>query len=303
MPFDPAVAPTYPAGQVVTFNGSTYIANVVSPMGTPGTSPDYTLLAGAGATGATGVVTGLTGATGIGVTGATGSTGATGITGDTGATGATGISVTSNSAFAENTSGTIVVILGGTLIPLPNNQNIGTGITVNGTNDTFTLTNAGRYYISYKLNLTAALAIQSRILLNGAAIPASVVSPALSISQLQSDFIVTITAGSTIQLQLFGLIATAVLSPPGATLNYSVKLIVRYHSKFPLGEQKRRTCIGSVSQIIDKPRSVFTTSGLLYDQAEVRKSEWGTLAVPGAFPKRTASNKKNSKMTPKSTMI
>ncbi|MBY0220762.1 hypothetical protein H7K30_29905, partial [Paenibacillus illinoisensis] len=76
--------PTYPAGQVVTFNGSTYIANVASPTGTPGTSADYTLLAGIGATG----VTGVTGATGLtGITGTTGETGATGITGITGATG------------------------------------------------------------------------------------------------------------------------------------------------------------------------------------------------------------------------
>ena len=61
--FDPAQAPTYSAGQVVTFNGSTYITNVASPAGTPGTSPDYTLIAGAGPTGSTGV-TGTTGATG-----------------------------------------------------------------------------------------------------------------------------------------------------------------------------------------------------------------------------------------------
>ncbi|MCM3135973.1 collagen-like repeat preface domain-containing protein, partial [Paenibacillus polysaccharolyticus] len=72
--FDPAVAPTYPAGQVVTFNGSTYVTNVASPTGTPGTSPDYTLLASAGATGGTG-------ATGAGVTGSTGITGTTGATG------------------------------------------------------------------------------------------------------------------------------------------------------------------------------------------------------------------------------
>ncbi|PAD27815.1 hypothetical protein CHH60_29435, partial [Paenibacillus sp. 7523-1] len=75
VPFDPAVAPTYPAGQVVTFNGGTYIANVAAPTGTPGSSPDYTLLAGAGATG----VTGVTGVSGV--TGDTGITGATGITG------------------------------------------------------------------------------------------------------------------------------------------------------------------------------------------------------------------------------
>ncbi|MGE7055906.1 BclA C-terminal domain-containing protein, partial [Paenibacillus glucanolyticus] len=36
-------------GQVVTYNGSTYLANVTSPQGVPGMSPDYTLLAAAGA--------------------------------------------------------------------------------------------------------------------------------------------------------------------------------------------------------------------------------------------------------------
>ncbi|MGM0966928.1 MAG: hypothetical protein ACQEWS_19440, partial [Bacillota bacterium] len=48
VPFDPAAAPGYPVGQVVTNNGSTYIVNTASPTGTPGTSPDYTLIAGAG---------------------------------------------------------------------------------------------------------------------------------------------------------------------------------------------------------------------------------------------------------------
>ncbi|KMY18947.1 hypothetical protein TW93_18330, partial [Bacillus pumilus] len=79
MAFDPAVAPTYPVGQVVTFEGGTYIVNTAPPTGTPGTSPDYTLLAAAGETGATGA----TGATGTGATGATGDTGATGVTGAT----------------------------------------------------------------------------------------------------------------------------------------------------------------------------------------------------------------------------
>ncbi|MGM0966926.1 MAG: BclA C-terminal domain-containing protein, partial [Bacillota bacterium] len=66
VPFDPGAAPGYPVGQVVTNNGSTYIVNTPSPTGTPGTSPDYTLIAGAGATGATGDTgaTGVTGATG-----------------------------------------------------------------------------------------------------------------------------------------------------------------------------------------------------------------------------------------------
>ncbi|MCY7501307.1 collagen-like repeat preface domain-containing protein, partial [Bacillus pumilus] len=69
--FDPVISPTYQVGQVVTFNGSTYVVNTAPPTGTPDTSPDYTLLAAAGATGETG-------ATGTGATGATGATGVTG---------------------------------------------------------------------------------------------------------------------------------------------------------------------------------------------------------------------------------
>ncbi|MCY7602016.1 collagen-like repeat preface domain-containing protein, partial [Bacillus altitudinis] len=79
VPFDAAAAPGYPLGQVVTYEGGTYLANTASPTGTPDTSPDYTLLAAAGATGDTGA----TGATGTGATGDTGATGATGATGDT----------------------------------------------------------------------------------------------------------------------------------------------------------------------------------------------------------------------------
>ncbi|MGL4450703.1 MAG: hypothetical protein ACRCTZ_05890, partial [Sarcina sp.] len=71
--FSPFDAPYYPAGILVSYNGSTYITNVASPKGTPGSSPDYSLIAGKGATG----VTGATGPIGIrGITGATGATGA-----------------------------------------------------------------------------------------------------------------------------------------------------------------------------------------------------------------------------------
>ncbi|MGN7018975.1 hypothetical protein ACTHRB_05105, partial [Bacillus safensis] len=62
LPFDPSQLQDYDAGQVVTFNGSTYIANVDDPSGIPGLSPDYTLLAASGETGPTGP-------TGIGLSG------------------------------------------------------------------------------------------------------------------------------------------------------------------------------------------------------------------------------------------
>ncbi|WP_306692394.1 BclA C-terminal domain-containing protein [Bacillus cereus] len=169
--------------------------------------------------------TGPTGATGI--TGGTGPTGATGVTGDTGATGATGptgatgTSITATYAFANNTSGTAIsVLLGGTNVPLPNNQNIGPGITVSGGNTVFTVANAGNYYISYTINITASLLVSSRITINGAPLAGTINSPALATTSFSATIITTLAAGSAISLQLFGLLAVATLSTttPGAVL-------------------------------------------------------------------------------------
>ncbi|OZQ79941.1 collagen-like repeat preface domain-containing protein, partial [Paenibacillus sp. VTT E-133291] len=111
--FNPAQSPSYPAGQVVTFNGSTYIATVAGPKGTPGSSSDYLLIAG-GATGATGAQgapgpqgpQGPQGSQGLqgpqGPQGAQGAQGAQGIQGPTGpgagATGPTGATGTAGLA-------------------------------------------------------------------------------------------------------------------------------------------------------------------------------------------------------------
>ncbi|MGS2847791.1 BclA C-terminal domain-containing protein [Bacillus velezensis] len=279
VPFDPLAAAAYTAGQPVTFNGSSYVANVNSPAGTPGASADYTLLAAAGITGATGGTgptgftgatggtgptgitgatggtgpTGITGATGVtgptGITGATGGTGptgftgatgdtgptgitgATGVTGPTGSTGATGgtgptgitgTSLTATSGYASNTGGGVVaVIVGGTTISLPNEQNLSADITVNAANTVFTVAPAGRYYISYHINLTAGLLVSSRILINGTPPASSIIAPVASLANFNNSFIVTLPAGSTIQLQLFGLLGAATLlgGSVGAALN------------------------------------------------------------------------------------
>ena len=62
--FDPAMAITYPRGQVVLYNGGVYVVTSAPPTGVPGSSPDYTPITVSG-----------------GVTGATGPTGPTGPTG------------------------------------------------------------------------------------------------------------------------------------------------------------------------------------------------------------------------------
>ncbi|QZT42179.1 BclA C-terminal domain-containing protein [Bacillus amyloliquefaciens] len=241
--FNPLIAPTYTTGQVVLYNGSSYVANVNSPAGTPGASADYTLLAAAGITGATGATgpTGSTGATGdtgptgiTGATGGTGPTGSTGVTGDTGPTGitgaaggtgptgSTGTSLTATSGYASNTGGGVVaVIVGGTTISLPNEQNLSADITANAANTIFTVAPAGRYYISYHINLTAGLLVSSRILINGTPPASSIIAPVASLANFNNSFIVTLPAGSTIQLQLFGLLGAATLlgGSVGAALN------------------------------------------------------------------------------------
>ncbi|WP_242145663.1 BclA C-terminal domain-containing protein [Bacillus cereus group sp. BfR-BA-01430] len=174
-----------------------------------------------GPTGPTGI-TGVTGPTGpTGITGVTGPTGPTGIAGVTGPTGPTGVSVTATYAFANNTSGgAISVLLGGTNVPLPNNQNIGPGITVSGGNTVFTVASAGNYYISYTINITASLLVSSRITVNGSPLAGTINSPLVATTSFSATIITKLAAGDAISLQLFGLLAVATLSTstPGAVL-------------------------------------------------------------------------------------
>ncbi|PGD72600.1 BclA C-terminal domain-containing protein [Bacillus wiedmannii] len=216
----PKLGPTGPTGPT----GDTGSTGATGPTGDTGPTGATGITGATGPTGATGITgsTGPTGATGsTGPTGATGITGITGVTGPTGDTGATGTSITATYAFANNTSGSAIsVLLGGTNVPLPNNQNIGPGITVSGGNTVFTAANAGNYYISYTINITASLLVSSRITINGAPLAGTINSPALATTSFSATIITTLAAGSAISLQLFGLLAVATLSTttPGAVL-------------------------------------------------------------------------------------
>ena len=184
-----------------------------------------------GATGATGLQgpigpTGDTGPTGIGPTGTTGPigpTGAMGNTGPTGPTGATGFNTTSDTAFAANTqSANINVLATGTLVPLPNNQYLPLSgdITINATSDTFTVNSSGVYRISYNVNLDMSLLLSTGIVINGVSNTASVIAPVLATSEFSNEIIVSLSAGDTVALQLFGLAGVTLLLPnsAGATL-------------------------------------------------------------------------------------
>ncbi|MDA1774358.1 hypothetical protein PDJ95_23790, partial [Bacillus cereus] len=197
------------------------------PTGLTGPAGDTGPTGLTGPTGDTGP-TGLTGPAGdtgpTGLTGPAGDTGPTGLTGpagDTGPTGLTGSTTTNVSSFAANTSGSIIaVILGGTSVPLPDSQTLSGGITVNGANTIFTIPNTGRYFINYGVNLQAALLLSTRLTINGVANTQSTITPLLALSQFNNTIIVSLTAGSTITLELFGLLGAATLlgGSAGATL-------------------------------------------------------------------------------------
>ena len=170
--------------------------------------------------------TGPTGATGpSGDTGPTGLTGATGPTGDTGPTGPVAAAVTSDSMSASNsTAAVIAVVLGGTDIPLPDNQNLNT-FTVDGTNTVFTAPTTGEYLIDYGIATTAALLVSSRIVQNGTPVAASVITPTIAVSSLETAFIIPVSAGDTLTLQLFGLLGAVTLQGGVSTYLTIVRVI------------------------------------------------------------------------------
>ncbi len=112
---------------------------------------------------------------------------------------------------ASNTTGsTIAVVLGGTPVPLPNNQ-ILNNFTANGTSTSFTVAQTGTYLVSYRVSTTAALILTSGITVNGTLAPVSQLTPLISVSSYNNTFLINLTAGDVIQLQLSGLLGAAIL--------------------------------------------------------------------------------------------
>jgi hypothetical protein len=114
----------------------------------------------------------------------------------------------------------VPVIVLGTLVPLPDSQVLPAGITVNGANTVFTVNTAGRYRLAYNLNTSTALASGTRLLINNAPNLASTVTPQL-LSHFSNEIITDLSAGTTVSLQMFGILGSATLLPgaAGATLS------------------------------------------------------------------------------------
>lgn len=131
--------------------------------------------------------------------------------GPAGPEGPPGPVITETSGFAANTSGTVLsVLLGGTDVPLPDDQNLN-GITADASNTEFTVTETGRYYIQYSVNFTAGLLIGARLVINGVALTSSERNPILTVSNLSASVITNLNAGDTVTLEIFGLLGLATL--------------------------------------------------------------------------------------------
>jgi hypothetical protein len=119
--------------------------------------------------------------------------------------------MTTTDMNADNTTGAVIgIVLGGTNIPLPNNQ-ILNNFTVDGTNTIFTVTETGTYLVSYHVALTVAVLLTSGVSVNGTLAPSSVLTPLLSVSQYNNTFLLNLTAGDQLSLQLSGLLGAVVL--------------------------------------------------------------------------------------------
>ncbi|MCI9222744.1 MAG: collagen-like protein [Oscillospiraceae bacterium] len=208
--------PTGPTGPTGPAEGAAGPTGATGPTGPDGAE------GAAGAAGPDGAA-GVTGATGP--TGTAGADGATGATGPTGPTGSAGPNPTAAAGFAANTQGSSVLVsLGGSPIPLPDDQLLSPGITANAGNTTFTVASAGTYQISYHVNTTLALLMGTRLVINGVNNVPSTIAPVAATTSFENQIKVALPANSTITLQMYpiALAGTAILVGSGAGASLTI---------------------------------------------------------------------------------
>ena len=232
-----AAGPTGPAGPAGAA-GPTGPTGPAGPAGATGPTGPAGPAGAAGATGPTGPAgpagvagpTGPTGPAGVagpagptgpagpaGVAGPTGPTGPAGVAGPVGPTGPTGPAGPAGTAlgafgsFANDIGSFITIAISGTSIPLT--INVASNVTYAGT--TATVVSAGSYRLHYCVRASAASFASARLLVNGVQLGPSTITPLSSTDTWCRDTIAALTAGSGIDVQLFGLVGTATLIAPG----------------------------------------------------------------------------------------
>jgi hypothetical protein len=115
------------------------------------------------------------------------------------------------------------VVLGGTDVPLPNSQVL-SGVTVDGTNTTFTVPGTAAYQVSYCVRTTSALLMSTRLVVNGSSATQTDISPGTAMNTFCRGAIMNLSAGDQIRLQLYGLLGAAILLNPGGAELQIVRL-------------------------------------------------------------------------------
>jgi BclA C-terminal domain/Collagen triple helix repeat (20 copies) len=159
-----------------------------------------------GATGATGA-TGDTGATGApGPKGDTGATGAQGAKGDTGATGATGPPGSLASAYLDAYSSLTQTVTSNSDIAFDTLTVAPVGISTKVADNAFTVSNAGKYLVTFVLATGLTAPLSAQLTVNG-----TVVGPAEGASFSR---ILSLSVGDVVTVRSVG--AQSALVPPGA---------------------------------------------------------------------------------------
>jgi hypothetical protein len=83
----------------------------------------------------------------------------------------------------------------------------------------FTVSSAGGYRVKYSIKLRDPLLASARVMVNGSPSNALVDSPSQSTSRLDGESILILTPGTTLSIQLYGLLGAAILQQgAGASL-------------------------------------------------------------------------------------
>lgn len=172
-----------------------------------------------------------------GLPGPVGTPGAAGPTGPQGPGGAAGIAgiagdpaplppPTATAGFAANTAGGLVsVLVAGTNLAFPSTQLLSPDITLTSGSSLFTVNTAGFYRISYHVNTTAAVALGTRLVVDGGILTQSIIPPALTLSQFYNEVEVSLNAGSTIRLQMYAPLLAGAATLLGGSLGASMMII------------------------------------------------------------------------------
>ena len=176
-----------------------------------------TATAGDGGTSA-GTATTTTGGSGSATT--TGGSGSATTSGGTGGGSTGGGSQNDVFASASNNFQSVLNVgvgLGGaSLIPLPDNQSL-SGVSVNGADTVFTVSQAGTYSISYNVSLaTASVLAQTNLEINGSDYGPSQRTSVINVGDTSFNGLVTLGAGSTVSLEVSGVLVGLTLGTGSA---------------------------------------------------------------------------------------